>query len=217
MAALSVGVEPARRLFDEQAGQFLAACGSLSELELLDPSRCRGWSRLELVVHVRAGLDELAATAGIPAGRPVDTDAAGYWARPPDDRDDDPVRHILWARRTASAYSRPASAIRHLEDAAGRARAVVAAAPDRPVLFQGHAMTMGDFIATWVVELAVHVLDLDVPVEPVGAGLARRTLEALVDEELPAALTDAEAVLAGLGRTPWPTGTPRPPGIPVTL
>ncbi|MBT0993365.1 hypothetical protein KIN34_03580 [Cellulomonas sp. DKR-3] len=73
-------------------------------------------------------------------------------------------------------------------------------------------------IATWVVEVAVHQLDLDVGgAPPTGAALARRTLEAIAEHALPEAFGDDEAVLAGLGRTGWPPGVPGRGPFPVSL
>ncbi len=217
MRALRVDEADARALFAAQLTGFLAACAGLSEIELLDPSRCRGWSRLEVLVHVRAGLDELAAGIGIRTDHAPDHDAAGYWASHPDDRDEDPVPHILWLRRTASAYLRPGSALRHLVATADRAAAAVAAAGPGTVLFQGKAMAFGDILATWVVELAVHELDLDAGGTPAGIRLARRTVEAVADANLPAVAQDVEAVVAGLGRGPWPQRFGDPGPFPVSL
>lgn len=216
---LSVDLGEARSLFAEQARQFVDVCAGLSDLELLDPSRCRGWSRLEVVAHVRDGMDELAATLGVPTDRAPDHDAAGYWDSHPDDRDDDPVPHILHLRRTASAYARPSGAVRHLADATTRAAAVVSDTPDRVVLFQDKSMTTADVIATWVVELAIHLLDLRVRHAPVpaGAALALRTLEAIAESDVPKGLGTQEALLAALGREPWPLDAPAPAGFPVSL
>ncbi|MBT0993366.1 maleylpyruvate isomerase N-terminal domain-containing protein [Cellulomonas sp. DKR-3] len=132
MEALTVPLDEARELFVAQAAEFLAACEALSDLELLDPSRCRGWSRLDLLVHVRAGLDEMAADLATPSTAPPDHDAAGYWGSHPDDRDEDVVPHVMWLRRTASAYGRPRAAVRHLADSTGRAVAAVTSAAEAP-------------------------------------------------------------------------------------
>jgi hypothetical protein len=82
----------------------------------------------------------------------------------------------------------------------------MAAMPDRPHLWQGHVSTSGDFLAVWAVENVVHHLDLEVA-DPAPAGamaLARRTVEAIVGEGLPAAWPDEQAVLVGTGRLPVP-------------
>ncbi|MCH8627150.1 maleylpyruvate isomerase N-terminal domain-containing protein [Arsenicicoccus piscis] len=217
MATLNCSLQQAASEFAAQARSFLSAAEGLDERELLDPARCRGWSRLDAVVHVRVGLDEMSAVAGVHSRAPIDHDAASYWRTHPDDRDADPVPHILVLRRTASAYQRPASAVRHLTEVVHRAIAVVDGMPDQPVAFQGKTLAAGDFVATWVVELAVHQLDLALHDAPPGCRLARQTLEALADARLPDALDDASAVLVGLGRDPWPAHLPRPHGFPISL
>lgn len=217
MRALSIALGESRPLLLAQIAQFTAVVEALDELALLDPARCRGWSRLEVIVHVRLGLAEMAAAVAAFTDRAPDHDAASYRGSHPDDRDDDPVAHILWLRRTASAYGRPAGAVHHLRVVATRASHVVAQASGRPILFQDKAMSIGDFVATWVVELAAHQLDLDLEGTPVGAGLARRTLAALAGAALPEQLDDAEAVLAGLGRIPWPAHLGDPGPFPISL
>jgi hypothetical protein len=55
------------------AAAFVGTVAALDEPALLEPSRCRGWSRLEVVDHVLAGWREL--FAGL--GRQLDHVAAG--------------------------------------------------------------------------------------------------------------------------------------------
>lgn len=138
--------------------------------------------------------------------RPPTHDAASYWESFADD-DDDPVPHILWMRRTAAAYNRPSGALRHLRDVAATADLVLGRMPDHALLFQGKTMTSGDFLATWVVELAVHHLDLgDGSGRPTDGSLhvVRRTVEAIADTDLPGAWPDDVAALVALGREPLP-------------
>ena len=216
MEPLSLQLDQARPVLVAQLDDFVRECDAMAEIDLLLPSRCRGWSRLELVEHVRLGLDEMSATAAVPSDRAPDHDAASYWDTHPDDRDDDVVPHIMWLRRTASAYARPSGALTRLHDAVDRARRIAAGAGDDVVLFQGKSMTMGDFLGTWITEVAVHQLDLATD-DGAGTGLpfARRTLEAIAGAPLPSALTDREAVLSGLGRVPGETALPE--AYPVSL
>jgi len=210
MLSLSVPHDEALGLFHEQLRDFTTLVGALNDLELLDASLCHGWSRVDVAVHVRMGLEEVLGGCAAQTDATPDHDAASYWSSHPDDREADPVPHILWLRRTASAYARPSAAIRHLEDvAAGLTPAL--RLPDQPLRFQGKVMTSGDFLATWAVELAIHHLDLDVatsPAAPAGLRLARRTIEALAGHDLPPQLDDKAAVLAGLGRVPPPRQLP---------
>jgi hypothetical protein len=142
-------------------------------------------------------------------------DAASYWRAYPD-HGSDPVPGTLWLRRTASAYSRPTAAVRHLDQVVTATTAAVRRLPDGPVAFQGLVLSSGDFLATWAVELAVHQLDLDVPAPASSAlPLVRRTLEALAGADLPQELGDEEAVLLGLGRVS--AGEALPPPYPISL
>ncbi|MBD8060024.1 maleylpyruvate isomerase N-terminal domain-containing protein [Cellulomonas sp. JH27-2] len=201
MRALHFPHADAAVTFARQTEAFVGAAAALDELALLGPSRCYGWSVLDLVVHVRLGLQEMVVGTITSGDGPADHDAASYWTTRPDDRDVDAVPHILWLRRTASAYGRPSAALTHLRDAAAGAVAAVRAMSDGVVGFQGQRMRSGDFVATWVVELAVHQLDLGGDTDVPGAAWARATIEALADADLPTDLDDRSAVLAGLGRS----------------
>lgn len=219
MDPLSFPLPEARDLFASQTRQLLDAVHSLSELDLLTPSLCVGWSRLELVEHLRIGLDEMAAAACTTTDTAPDHDAASYWGSFARTEDEDPVPGIMWLRRTASASARPAGAVERLAEAAERALAAVASQRDHPVPFQGKVLSAGDFVASWVVELAIHQWDLDLGTHPapVGSVWARRTLEDLAGCPLPASMPDDLAVLAGMGRRPWPDGIERPAPFPVAV
>jgi len=187
---------------------FVAAAQSFSDYELLGASRVHGWSRLEVVVHVRAGLEEMVAVCAARVDAEPDHDAASYWASFVAD-DDDAVPHILWMRRTATAYNRPEGALRHLSDVAATARTALDRMRDHAVLFQGKTMASGDFLATWVVELAVHQLVLGDDAGPPAAGAlatVRSTVQAVRDVDLPTAWSDEDAALIALGRAPLPVG-----------
>jgi hypothetical protein len=191
-----------------ETGAFVAAAQRFSEYDLLGAATVHGWSRLDVVVHVRAGLEEMVGVCAARVDDDPDHDAASYWASFAEADDaDDAVPRILWMRRTASAYTRPAGALQHLTDVVATARIALLRMPDHPVLFQGKTMTSGDFLATWVVELAVLQLDLGAAAgHPTAGSLAvvRRTAEAIADVDLPAAWSDEDAALIALGRRPLP-------------
>lgn len=211
---MSVAGEAER--FAQQAHQFAEAASGLDDLALLDPSLCRGWSRLDLVVHVRLGLEEMAAGLGVRADDAPDHDDVTYWSSFAAD-EQDPVPGLMWLRRTASAYARPTGATAHLRDAAERACAASALQDPRPVRFQGKVLSVTDFLRTWSVELALHLVQLDVGVVPSAAGLARRTLEALTGAPLPVRLTDHSALRVALGADPWPADEPGGGAYPLGL
>lgn len=209
MRALSFAHASAVDLLGEQMTAFVEAAETFSGYDLLGASRVHGWSRLDVVVHVRAGLEEMVATCSARVDHEPDHDAASYWRSFADDdaTADDQVPHILWLRRTAAAYPRPEGALRHLNAVVELARLALAPMPDHPVRFQRKTMTSGDFLATWVVELAVHQLDLgEAAGHPTAGALdaVRRTVEAVADVTLPEAWDDQTAALVALGRAPIP-------------
>jgi hypothetical protein len=204
--SLSYDHATAAELLRDQLEAFVAAAESFSEYDLLGASRVHGWSRLEVVVHVRAGLEEMVGVCAAQVDDAPDHDAAAYWASWVA-ADEDPVPHILWTRRTATAYNRPDGALRHLRDVVAITGIALTRMPDHPVLFQGKTMTSGDFLVTWVVELAVHQLDLgDGAGQPTPESLqaVRRTVEAIADLDLPETWSDRDAALISLGRAPLP-------------
>ena len=218
MRALTFPHEDAAKAVCHQAGEFTAAIGSCDDLKLLGPSRCHGWSLLDVAVHVRLGLEEMVMGTVSTSTKEPDCDAASYWESHPDDRDTDPVPHILWLRRVASAYTRPTGAVQHLTAVAVNAVAAVRSMSEGVVEFQGKCMYSGDFLATWAVELAVHRLDLALDRDsPSGLSWARMTLEAVADADLPPELDNRTAVLVGLGRIPPVAPTQLGGAFPVSL
>lgn len=220
--------DTAATVFLESVTRFVEAAAGLDDPALLDPARCRGWSRLETVVHVRLGLEEMLLGSAHRVEEAPDHDAVSYWsAFAADAATVDAVDRVLHLRRTASAHRRPSGAVRHLESVAANAPAVVAALPhDGVVRFQGQRLAARDFLVTWAVEVACHHLDLALPpgspaAPPAALDLTLRTLEALAGEPMPQRLTQsrepADVVLAALGRVPWPPEVPASGGYPVAL
>lgn len=112
---LSVSLEVARAACLESVDAFLAAVDALSEYELLDASRCHGWSRLDVVVHVIAGWQEMLGGLVSPTDVEPSVDAATYWTAFADEyATDDPVPVVMSQRRRTAAYARPAAATAHL-------------------------------------------------------------------------------------------------------
>jgi len=203
-----------------QTDAFVAAAESYSDYDLLGAARVHAWSRLDVVTHVRAGLEEMVGDCAAQVDEAPDHDAASYWASFAE-ADADPVPQILWMRRTAAAYDRPSGALRHLTAVVTTARIALQRMPDHPVLFQGKTMTSGDFLATWVVELAVHHLDLGESAghpTPGSLAVVRRTAEALADVDLPEGWRDEDAALIALGRLPLPADAAHLTGVlPISL
>ena len=206
---LSASIDDGRAACVDSIDAFLCAVETFSEYELLDASRCHGWSRLDVVTHVLAGWQEMLGGMVSPVDDEPSVDAASYWsAFATEYSTDDPVPVLMSQRRRSSAYARPASATAQLHDVAATVRRGVAHFQDRPCLWQGHVFAAGDFLAVWAVEDVVHHLDLlsDEPAPPNALRLARATIEALIAQPLPGVCGDEEAVLMGTGRLPLPDG-----------
>jgi Mycothiol maleylpyruvate isomerase N-terminal domain len=186
--------------FLDELAALLAVAGGLDDEQLLTESRCRGWAVGDVLVHVHLGLQEMLLGVVTPAATPPDTDAANYWRTlPPADR----VAQVRRLRLLGAVYQRPVGLVAHLLATGDGVASAVSMLPPRVVRFQGHALTTGDFLTTWAVELAVHHLDLAHRLElppPATRALqwARRTVETLAGGELP--WDDETTVLLGTGR-----------------
>lgn len=207
--SLSVSLDTGRTAAVESVDSFLRAVESLTEYELLGPSRCHGWTRLDVVVHVLGGWHEMLMGLASPVDTAPSVDAATYWtAFATQYAGDDPVEVLMAQRRRTAAYAHPASATAHLRDVAAAARRGLIAFQDRRCLWDGHVFAAGDYLAIWAVEDVVHQLDLlcEEPEPASGTELARATIEALAGQPLPATWTDRDAILIGTGRVPVPDG-----------
>lgn len=157
---LTVDLETARAAFADSVRGFLDAVDGLDEWALLGASRCHGWTRLDVVVHVIAGWQEMLGGFVSPVGDAPTVDAASYWPAFDEEYDDDPVAVLMAQRRRAAAYLRPDSAREQLHDVAGAVLRGAASCADRPLRWQGHVFTAGDFLTIWAVEDVIHQVDL---------------------------------------------------------
>lgn len=204
---LTVDPTAARPACAESVRALLRAVEGLSELELLDPSRCRGWTRLDVVVHLVGGWHEMLGGLVSPVDASPTVDSASYWTAFADAFvDDDPVPTLMAQRRRTAAYARPRAAVEQLRDVGAVVLRGIDAMPDRRCLWQGQVFEPGDFLTVWAVEHVVHHLDLLSEEQPPADGLrlARRTVEALLGEPMPASWSDMTATLVGTGREAVP-------------
>jgi len=204
---LAVGIVAGRSACSESVISFERAVDAFSEYDLLGASRCHGWTRLDVVVHVLAGWQEMLGGLVSVVDSETTVDAASYWsAFAAAFGSEDPVATLMSQRRRTASYAGPASAVEHLTDVGAALVRGIAGLPDAHVLWQGQVFTAGDYLAVWAVENVVHHLDLlsDDPAAPDALGLARATIEALLGETLPSSCTDADATLLGSGRSAVP-------------
>lgn len=206
---LSVDADVGRRAFADSAEAFVRAVDDMDEHALLGSSRCHGWTRLDVVVHVIGGWQEmLAGLVSVVDAEPT-VDAASYWpAFAAEYGGGDPVPTLMGQRRRTAAYARPSAACEHLHELAESVLRGVDAGGDARYLWQGHVFAPGDFLAVWAVEDVIHHLDLlaDEPAPDRALDLARDTIEALAGEPFPAGWSTVDAVLVGTGRLPVPEG-----------
>jgi hypothetical protein len=202
MAALTYQLEPMQRAFEASVRGVLAAVEETTEHDLLASSRCHGWTRHDVVVHLVAGWQEMLGGMVSRVSDEATVDAASYWpAFAAEFGSDDPVDVLMAQRRRGASYARPAAAVAQLREVGEALLRGCAVMPDEPCTWQGHVFTAGDFLAVWVVEDAVHHLDLDLDLPPAESlRTARATVEALLDQRLPDHWDDTEAVLVGTGR-----------------
>src|SRR6476661_4115148 len=190
--ALSIGLETARTAFVDSVHGFVGAVEACDDWALLASSRCHGWTRVDVALHVLAGWQEMLGGFVSPADGPPTVDAATYWPAFDDQAAEDPLVPLLAQRRRTAAYTRLDSARRHLHDVAGAVLAGAAGLGDGHVSWQGHVFTAGDFLAIWAVEDALHQLDLltDRPVPGTALDLARATVAELDGRALDGRLPD---------------------------
>lgn len=208
-AGLSVELTTGRAACAESVQGFLAAVDSFSELALLGPSRCHGWSRLDVVVHTIGGWHEMLAGLVSVVDAPTTVDAASFWtAFADEDSGEDPVALLMAQLRRTAAFARPAAAVEQLHDVAAAVQSGLEGLDGRPRRWLGQVFAPGDYLAVWAVEHVIHQLDLlaEVPAPASALELARATVEALAGEPLPTRWTVADAVLIGSGRLPVPGG-----------
>jgi uncharacterized protein (TIGR03083 family) len=179
--------------------------GEFDEDELARPSRCRGWSRGDLLFHMLLDAQRALVTFATPANGEPDVDFISYWApfRPGTEGYDE---HARFVRRVASSYrSDLVIAAQWAETAAAAAHASGLPA-DITVATQGHVLFVPDFLATLAVEATIHHLDLATGdgslAGPSGPGLAvtRETLDGLLGQRVPADWDDVSYVLKATGR-----------------
>ena len=191
-----------------------AAVSGLGEADMMRPSRCAGWAVADVLYHELLDARRALRTFATPAAGPADRDDVSYW------RDyapgsggesapggDEAAAHARYVRIAASAY-RPDWLIWEWSETAAAARRAARACSHNAVATQGHVLSLADFIATLVVEAAVHYLDLTLALpaapapDPASLALTRRVLTGLLGAPLPAAWDDVTAALMGTGREP---------------
>lgn len=193
-------------LFSRSWTALRATVAELSDEDFGRPSGCTGWLVRDLVYHLVIDAQDVLITLATPAASEPTRDAVTYWSvsrTPP--TGDDPLDALTV--RLAAAYEEPRLLKFHLDDvgsAAGRAAGL--ADPDARVGTRDEALTVGDYLTTYVFEWTLHHLDLTahlpdaVGPPPEGLARSRALLEAIAGAAFPSSLPDRDALLIGTGR-----------------
>ena len=193
-------------LLDGAYGGLERELAALDDADLLRPSRCAGWTVVDVTFHLLLDAQRALVAFATPADGEPDVDEVSYWEpfRPGSAGADE---HGRFVRVSTAAHSRPRVVVNRWADAARAVRAAAATTPaDRVVPTQGHRLTAAAFLSTLVVEAVVHHLDLavDLPT-PVGpdagavthtAGILDRIAGAPVGRDVDA----ADYILRATGR-----------------
>jgi len=191
-----------------------AAVSGLGDAEMMRPSRCAGWAVADVLYHQLLDARRALRAFATPSASPADRDYVSYWREfsPSGNSDfapesDGSAAHARHVRIVASAYPPGMLAWEWSETSRAACRAA-RACPHEAVETQGHVLTTVDFVATLVVEAAVHYLDVTLrlagapPPDQASLRLVREVLAGLLGERLPADWDDVTSALKGTGREP---------------
>src|SRR5689334_21175230 len=136
------------------------AVAELQDEDFARPSGCAGWLVRDLVCHLIIDAQDVLITLVTPADSEPTRDSVTYWnvtRTPP--TGEDPLDALTV--RLAAAYQEPWLLKFHFDDvgsAAGRAAAL--ADPTSRISTRGEVLTVGDYLAGYVLEWTLHHLDL---------------------------------------------------------
>ncbi len=190
----------------EEYGALDALISALDHEQLMLPSGCRDWSNKDLVFHLLHDAQRSLVTFNSPAEGPSDTDFISYWSGFQASDEGSQV-HARFVRTSAKAYADPTKLCARWHDTA-RAATHCAKAADQIeyVSTQGHVLRTPDFMATLAVEAGIHHLDLlaslggGYPPASSALAIATKTLEALLEQPIPADWDDVTFILKATGR-----------------
>lgn len=180
-----------RGVLRAETESFLDALdGSFDEVAAR-PTRLPAWTVGDLVAHVWRDLDRLREALAAQPAATIDVDAVSYWrAYDPATRGPEiAARAIETAARFSDREALAGDLRRVLDEGLAGARVVP---DDRRVVTWGPGMRLDEFLATRVLEVAIHGLDLadalarDPWLTPGAASITRGILTRLLGVEPPA-------------------------------
>ncbi|MFS8198055.1 maleylpyruvate isomerase N-terminal domain-containing protein [Streptomyces sp. CWNU-52B] len=198
-------------LFSHAWTALRTAVADVPDEDFERPSGCAGWLVRDLVCHLVIDAQDVLITLVTPADTEPTVDQVTYWQLVEPPTGEDPLDALI--PRLAAAYGEPRWLKFHFDDVGSAAgRAAVLADPTARVGTRDEVLTVGDYLAVYVLEWTLHHLDL-VAQLPSAAGppaetlaAARAALERIAGTPFPASFSDRDALLVGTGRR-TPTGT----------
>ena len=149
-------------------GKITQFAGGLTEADAMLPSRCAGWTVLDVLYHQLLDARRALVTFASPSPDPPGTDYVTYWlpyapasGHPAALGGSGAARHARQVRISASAYTVQMLASEWRETSAAALHAA-RACPYEALATQGHTLPTADFTATLAVEAAIHYLDMTV-------------------------------------------------------
>jgi uncharacterized protein (TIGR03083 family) len=194
------------------AGECLVLTEQLRRCEEADfarPTRLPAWTVKDVVAHLTRGIGRVRWALSRLAPARADTDAVTYWRRyvPAIAAPDIADRAIA----IAEGFSTGAALVDDFETTWREStQLAVAVPPDRVVGTWGPTLRLDDYLATRLLEVSVHGLDLAAALDrppwltPEGAQVTRWILSELLGTDPPAtqAMDDIGFIEAGTGRRP---------------
>jgi uncharacterized protein (TIGR03083 family) len=183
------------------------ACLELPEAHFARPTRLPAWNVKQLLAHMWRDMDRLRSALGDEPPEAADADAMTYWrAYDPAARGPEIAGR---AREVAARFATGGQLAADFERTWTEGVALATGEPpDRLIATWGPTMRLDEFLATRVVEIAVHGLDLAHALDRrpwlsrEGSGIVRRILDGLLDAELPLLIgwDELAFIEAGTGR-----------------
>ena len=185
-----------------QLGGLISLVGRLSEVDFARPTRCPGWSVVEVVAHCEGMLVRLVGENAQPVRGGAEIDRVGYYRYDPDGprEGEDPGKtfsEVIHDRVIEEAGGRSGEQLRaSLVGAVDDALRGVAEIPaERVIKRSGHPpMAFGEFVASRSLEFGVHAMDIahavgrPERVEPAAEAIITGILDGLLGESVPEVL-----------------------------
>jgi Mycothiol maleylpyruvate isomerase N-terminal domain len=191
--------------FADEYGLLNEIVASLRAEDLLASSGCEGWINADLLFHMLLDAQRALVTFNTPGIAEPDKDFVTYWQSFAAS-DEGSRSHARFVRISAAAHQDPMQICsRWIQTSEAAIRACRTSELDL-VATQGHVLSIADFVATLVVEAAIHHLDLVKYLEgkpgpaPSAVAITTATLDGLLGKARPPHWDDETYILKATGR-----------------